>query len=261
MGVFQGLLDKLAKVGSLHFSLLDPDKVSLERFVKLGKEAEAAGSDAILVGGSYGVSEGMLDEYIEALKAEVKLPVILFPGSVAGISGKADALLFLSVLNSTDPYYIIGAQVQAAVILAKRFRNLETIPMAYIIVGEGGAAGYASYAKPIPYAMEDVAVAYALAAYYLGFRAIYIEAGSGVREPAPPSMVAKVKRAIGDRLLIVGGGIRTPEAAYSIALAGADVVVTGTVLEESPSVVLRDIVEAVHRGGQRKLLNKGLNNG
>jgi geranylgeranylglyceryl diphosphate synthase (EC 2.5.1.41) len=138
MAVFELLTGKLLEMGALHFSLLDPDKVTLEKFVELAKGAEKAGSDAIMIGGSYGVNENTLDDYIEAVKREVKLPIILFPGSVAGLSRKADAVLFLSVLNSTDPYYIIGAQVQAAMLIAKRYRNLETIPMAYIIVGEGG---------------------------------------------------------------------------------------------------------------------------
>ncbi len=257
MSVFEFLTSKLAEKGALHFSLLDPDKVTMDKFIELAKSAEKAGSDALMIGGSYGVNESILDNYIDAIKQEVKLPVILFPGSVAGLSKKADAVLFLSVLNSTDPYYIIGAQVQAAVLLAKRYSNIEPIPMAYIIVGEGGAVGFASYAKPIPFHMEDVIVAYALAAYYMGFSAIYLEAGSGAREPVPSSVVAKVKKAVRNKILIVGGGIRSPEAAYSIALAGADVIVTGTVIEESPAVVLKDIVDAVHRGGLRKLSNSG----
>ena len=259
MTVFESLMDKLAEKGTLHFSLLDPDKVTVDKFIELAKGAEKAGSDALMIGGSYGVNESTLDNYIDAVKQEVKLPVILFPGSVAGLSKRADAVLFLSVLNSTDPYYIIGAQVQAAVLMAKRFSNLESIPMAYIIVGEGGAVGFASYAKPIPFHMEDVIVAYALAAYYMGFSIVYLEAGSGAREPVPSSVVAKVKRAVRNKVLMVGGGIRSPEAAYSIALAGADVVITGTVIEESPAIVLKDIVDAVHRGGQRKLNNSGEN--
>lgn len=255
MGILDLIQSKLAEKGALHFSLLDPDKVSLDRFVELARNAEKSGSDALMVGGSYGVNESLLDQYIDAVKSSTKLPVILFPGSVAGLSSRADAVLFLSVLNSTDPYYIIGAQVQAAVLMAKRFRELESIPMAYIIVGEGGAAGFASYARPIPYHMEDVILAYVLAARYLGFPLIYLEAGSGAREPVPANVVAKAKRVLADRILIVGGGVRTPEAAYSLALAGADIVVTGTVIEESPAVVLKDIVDAVHRGGLRRLAN------
>ncbi|HEY5604927.1 MAG TPA: geranylgeranylglyceryl/heptaprenylglyceryl phosphate synthase [Thermoplasmata archaeon] len=49
-----------------------------------------------------------------------------------------------------------------------------------------------------------------------------------------------------DILVVVGGGIRTPEAAAAIARAGADVVVTGTIVEVAKDAgLLRRIVEAV----------------
>jgi len=44
--------------------------------------------------------------------------------------------------------------------------------------------------------------------------------------------------------LVVGGGIRTPQAARELAHAGADIVVTGTVIEEDRSR-LQSIVDAV----------------
>jgi len=67
-----------------------------------------------------------------------------------------------------------------------------------------------------------------------------------------PSIIAKMKKLV-DKPVMVGGGIRTPEVAYSIALAGADMVVTGTVVEESPSMILSDIVNAVHKGGMDRI--------
>ncbi|HID71584.1 MAG TPA: geranylgeranylglyceryl/heptaprenylglyceryl phosphate synthase, partial [Thermoplasmata archaeon] len=47
--------------------------------------------------------------------------------------------------------------------------------------------------------------------------------------------------------LIVGGGIRTPEQAKIVAESGADIVVTGTVVEESgaSSSLLSEIIRAV----------------
>jgi len=36
--------------------------------------------------------------------------------------------------------------------------------------------------------------------------------------------------------LIIGGGIRTPEAAIGIAKAGADIIVTGTVVEDAVNI-------------------------
>jgi len=74
---------------------------------------------------------------------------------------------------------------------------------------------------------------------------VYLEAGSGAPEPVPEKIVRAVKEAV-DILVVVGGGIRTPEAAAAIARAGADVVVTGTIVEVAKDAgLLRRIVEAV----------------
>jgi phosphoglycerol geranylgeranyltransferase len=59
---------------------------------------------------------------------------------------------------------------------------------------------------------------------------VYLEAGSGADRPVPPEMISAVKKEIGVTL-IVGGGIRTPEAAAAARAAGADIVVTGTFVE------------------------------
>ncbi|NPA23385.1 MAG: geranylgeranylglyceryl/heptaprenylglyceryl phosphate synthase [Crenarchaeota archaeon] len=241
---------EIERRGSIHITLLDPDKVDIETFVKLGKHAEDAGSSAIMVGGSLGVNERILDEYISELKREVSIPIILFPGNLSSISGKADALWFITVLNSLNTYYVIEAQMQASVILYKVYRNLETIPLAYLIVGDGGAVGFVSNARVIPFSRAEIILAYVLAARYLEYPFLYLEAGSGASSPVPPPIVHK-SRELYNGVLIVGGGIREPDTAYEIARAGADIIVTGTVVEKEPEK-LRKIVEAVHRGGNEK---------
>ncbi len=244
------ILREIERYGTIHMTLLDPDKVDIETFVKLGKQAEEAGSSAIMVGGSLGINERILDEYLSELKREVSVPVILFPGNLSMISSKADALWFIVVLNSSNIYYIIDAQMQASVILYKLYRNLETMPLAYLIVGDGGAVGFVSNARVIPYSRPEIIIAYVLAARYLEFPFLYLEAGSGAKMPVPPEIVRK-SREVYNGTLIVGGGIREPEVAYEIARSGADIIVTGTVVEKEPEK-LRKIVEAVHRGGNDK---------
>ena len=46
--------------------------------------------------------------------------------------------------------------------------------------------------------------------------------------------------------LIVGGGIKTPEAAQAACKAGADIIVVGNAIEKNPQLILR-IAEAVHK--------------
>jgi len=231
-------------------TLLDPDKTSPEDSKIIASIAEEAGTSAIMIGGSLGVTESTVSQVIDAVKEETNVPVILFPGSLSGLSPKADAVWFLSVLNSTNPYYIVGAQAAGAVII--RRHGLEAIPLAYIIVGQGGAAGYVSYARPVPFNKPEIAAAYALAAQYMGFEYVYLEAGSGM-PPVPPYFIKVVRRAI-NIPLVVGGGIKSYELAYKAAKAGANIVVTGTVVEEvDPNKlrkVLSSIVKGVHEGGR-----------
>ena len=56
-------------------------------------------------------------------------------------------------------------------------------------------------------------------------------------------MVGFVKKII-DIPLIVGGGIRSPESAKKLAIAGADIFVTGTILEKDKGKLF-DIIKAI----------------
>lgn len=224
------LLEKIEKEGTIHMTLVDPEKVTPSSASHIAKEAEACDTAAIMVGGSTSFSTSNLDKITKALKESVEIPVILFPNNITGISRYADAIWFMSLLNSSDPYFLMGAQVLGAPIIKKL--GLEPIPLGYIIVGEGGAVSVVGKAVPIPYNKPELAAAHALAAEYFGMRFVYLEAGSGAGKPVPSNMAKAVKNVV-NIPLIVGGGIRTGEQVKEIAKAGADIVVTGTVLEEN----------------------------
>ena len=102
--------------------------------------------------------------------------------------------------------------------------------MGYVIVGEGGTAGIVGKAIPVPYDKPELAAAHALAGQYLGMHFLYLEGGSGAKNPVPPEMIRAVKQYI-DIPLIVGGGIKSREQALAAASAGADIIVTGNVVE------------------------------
>lgn len=224
------LLDKIQKDGAIHITLIDPEKVSSQSASRTAKEAEAAETAALMVGGSTVVSTTTLDKVVKAVKKVVEIPVILFPNNITGISKHADAIWFMSLLNSLDPYFIIGAQVLGAPLI-KKF-GLEVIPLGYMVVGEGATVGVIGRVAPIPYKNPELAAAHALAAQYLGMRFIYLEAGSGAKQPVPNDMIGMVKSTI-EGSLVVGGGIKTGDQARRAVKAGADVIVTGNVTEES----------------------------
>jgi phosphoglycerol geranylgeranyltransferase len=66
-------------------------------------------------------------------------------------------------------------------------------------------------------------------------RFIYLEAGSGAKDHIPLEMIKLVKSQI-NVILIVGGGIRDGKTARAVVDAGADIIVTGTLAEETAGI-------------------------
>lgn len=248
--VHEYITGSLREKGALHFSLLDPDDVKIDELPHLVKKISDIGSDAIMVGGSTVVDQIMLRDVVDVIKRNVTLPVILFPNNLTGITSNADAIWFMSLLNSLNPYFITGAQMMAAPYLYKH--NIEPLSIAYLIVGEGKTAGYIGYANPIPDDKPELAVAYALAAQYMGFKYIYLEAGSGAGRSIDPYMVKMVKKFASSLILVVGGGIRDGETAYNLVSSGADIIVTGNIIFENLDS-MKDIVDGVKKGGKEKI--------
>ena len=217
------------KKSALLFVLIDSEVSKIKESVKLAKNVEKIGASAILVGGSSAIDQLEMAEVVKTLKKSVKIPIILFPGNVTGVVPHADAILFSSLMNSENPYYITQAQALGAPNVLKF--GLEPLPTAYIIIGEGTTAWFVGSARGIPFDKSGIAAAYSLAAQFLGMRFVYLEAGSGAKESVRPKMVSAV-RSLFKGFLIVGGGIRDTNTAKELVKAGADALVIGTMLEK-----------------------------
>jgi putative glycerol-1-phosphate prenyltransferase len=248
MTVFESLIKIPEEKGAGYFVLIDPDKLPLSKIPGFMKKAKDAGVDVVLIGGSLLIS-GEFDEFVNQVKINSNgIPVLLFPGGVNQISARADALLFLSLISGREAQHLIGTQVLAAPIIHRI--GIETISTAYMLIESGRptSAQYMSGTTPIPIPRNkpDIAVAHALAAKYLGFRFIYLEAGSGAENSVPEELIKSVAKTI-DLPLIVGGGIVTPETARKKVEAGASFVVTGTAIENSSEDgLLKQFARAIH---------------
>ncbi len=243
MTIAQDILKKI-KNKPLHFSLLDPDKQSPEVAGTIAREVTTAGSSAIMVGGSTIGSQKQVDDTVKAIKVHTPLPIILFPSGAQFLSKYADAVFFMSLLNSRNLGYIIREHVKGAPFVKKV--GIEPISMGYVIVEPGMTAGKVGECDLIKREDIDTAVGYALAAQYLGMSFFYLEAGSGAPEPMPNAMISAVKEHI-DIPLVVGGGIRNKHTAQEKVRAGADIIITGTALEEERNIgeALREIIRAI----------------
>lgn len=235
---------KLTKKKKLHFSLIDPDKQKPEVAGEIAKTVTEAGSSAIMIGGSTIRSQKQVDDTVKSIKENSSLPTILFPSGAKFLSKYADAVFFMSLLNSRNINYIIREHVKGAHFVKKS--GLEPISMGYVIVEPGMTAGRVGDADLIKKDDIDTAVGYALAAQYFGMKFLYFEAGSGAYFPISNEMITSVKENTSIPL-IIGGGIRTIDAAKEKAQAGADIIITGTTLEKEKNLkkTLTAIINAI----------------
>ena len=210
--------------------LIDPDKVTESDLDLLLSYDNVP--FCWFVGGSL-LFEEKFESTITYLKQRSKNPVIIFPGNNLQISKNADALLFLSLLSGRNPEYLIGQQVIAAPKIKQA--GIESIPTGYILIdgGRETAVSYISNTKPIPRDKPELALATAMAAELLGKKLLYVEAGSGAQQSVPSETVELIKSQV-DLPLIIGGGVRDLNGIQSLFDAGADHVVIGNHLEESP---------------------------
>ena len=244
MNIYKKLLE-LKKERSNYFALIDPDSTDVNSIKETAKTFEENGVDGILVGGSIMLKDNF-DTVLKKIKETVTIPVLIFPGIFNFVSPNADALLLLSVITGRNPQMLIGEQVRAAPLI-KQY-NLESIGTGYMLIDGGkiSSVQYMSFSQPIPADKSDIAVAHALAAQYLGMKLIYMDAGSGAKNPISDTMIMQVKKNI-SLPLIVGGGIKTPEIAAQKAKAGADFVVIGTATENRrKESLIKEFADAIH---------------
>ena len=237
------LKSELKKKNALLFVLIDSEVSNLEASSKLAKDVEKIGASAILVGGSSATDQIEMAQVVKGIKKGLKIPIILFPGNVTGVVPDADAILFSSLMNSENPYFISQAQALGAPSVLKF--GLEPLPTAYLVIGDGTSAWFVGSARGIPFEKPKIAAAYSLAAQFLGMRYVYLEAGSGAKTNVTPEMVKTVRHTF-DGFLIVGGGIKDEKTAASLVKAGADALVIGTFLEKGGSIKkLEKIAKAI----------------
>ena len=243
MSIYRSILSA-KKHGEKKFAILiDPDKVSKGEVDSMIDQAIQSRVDYFLVGGSLIVND-FLDQCLSRIKEKCSIPLLLFPGDSYQLSYRADGILFLSLISGRNAELLIGKHVITAPYL--KLSPLEVLSCGYMLV-DGGVpttVSYMSNTLPIPANKNDVAVCTAIAGEMLGLRLIYLDAGSGAKNPVSASMIEAVSGAV-DIPIIVGGGICTPEKALENVLAGADIIVIGNAIEKNPSLI-EEIADAVH---------------
>ncbi len=245
-GVLEFIQKRLRK-GPIHVTLIDPDKQSPVKAAEMVVKAESGGTHMILVGGTIGVDHPKLEGTLKAVKRVTKLPIIIFPSTADVLSEHADAILFMSLMNSRNVRYVMREAVSASFRIERL--GLEPLSVGYIVVSPGALVGEVGDVDLVDRDDPEPALEYARAAQIFGMNFVYLEGGSGIDEPIPMNFIQKIRTVI-DVPLIVGGGIKSPGSARRAVMSGADIIVTGTMVEteEDATYAIKELVTAMEEG-------------
>lgn len=216
--------------------LIDPEKFNAsESFINSINENAP---DFIFIGGSQSFSNNLLTDTIDFLKSKTEIPIIIFPGSSSQIAFNADAIMVLSVIQSTDSEFITGQLIRVATRLKES--KLKTIPVAYILIDGGKISSTEKALKNSIQPIQEIHVLENVVntASIIGIPTIYLEAGSGAKHPVPLEFVQKAKSILKNDFLIVGGGITDVETMRDIWTHGADCIVVGNAIEKTPELLV-----------------------
>lgn len=249
--VEQHILDTIEKDGALFLGLIDPMQ-DIDKSLRFAKAFHEGGADVILMGGSLGISQEALNTTAKRIKEAVSTPILLFPGNVDGLTPHADAIYYMCLMNSTNPYWITGAHALSA--FAIKQMGTETIPTSLIIVEPGETVGWVGDAKPVPLHKPEIAASYALAGKMMGHRLTILERGSGAPGPSPPEMFTLVKRTV-EHPVICAGSQKSLQDIQNTLLAGADGVQVASLVQKAPNpeAEAKKIIKFVKDIGKKKL--------
>lgn len=225
---FKALLQKIGSAKKpLLAVLIDPDKFNPE----LVRIADPKKVSCFLVGGSR-LHHGSSHATVKQIRRLSSIPVVLFPGDETQLTPAADGLLLPSLLSGRNPEYLIGKQVIMAPLIRKM--KLEHVPMAYLLIDSGNISATRSVTATVPLSINhrSAIVHTALAAQQLGFKLLYLEAGSGASSSVPAALVRAVKKQV-SLPVIVGGGIDSKQKMLRAVSSGANMIVVGNALEKN----------------------------
>jgi phosphoglycerol geranylgeranyltransferase len=224
---FKSLIKSLtSKKNPLLAVLIDPDKFNRE----LVRLANTCSVHCFLVGGSK-LESGDIKQTVKAIKQLSNIPVVLFPGDETQLCKEADGIFLPSLVSGLNPNYLIGKQTIMAPLIKKM--QLPLVPMAYLLLNgnKPSSTQKVTGTQPLDYTHKRKIMNIALASEQLGFKLIYLEAGSGAKSSVPQAIIKKVKH-ITSLPVIVGGGINSKKKAQQAINAGANMIVIGNALEK-----------------------------
>ena len=219
-----------------HVFKLDPDKpLSEEALEKIC----LSGTDAIIVGGSSGVT---FDNTVELL-ARIRcfaVPCVLEVSSEEALVPGFDGYLIPVVLNASDSMWITGLHHKAIRDYGALMNWREIVAEGYVIVNPSSTAAVVTGALPIADGKD--LIAYARMADKLFRMPVFYVEYSGMF--GNMEWLREVARVLEEARLFYGGGIDGADKARQALEAGAHTIVVGNILYEDLEAALSTVEAA-----------------
>ena len=218
-----------------HITKLDPDKELTE---EVADGIASSGTDAVVVGGTQGVTRDKARSFLSILDG-TGVTVVVEPSNPANVVRDGHHLLVPTVLNAGNIGWVVGAHKEW-VRVEKDIDWSVVHPEGYIVMNPDSAVGRVTEAETdIP---PEEAAAYAtVAERYFGLPIVYVEYSGTYGDPA---VVEAVSDTVEEATLFYGGGIDGYDKAKEMA-KHADCVVVGDVAHEKGMDALRETVRGV----------------
>ncbi|PSP90604.1 geranylgeranylglyceryl/heptaprenylglyceryl phosphate synthase [Halobacteriales archaeon QS_4_69_34] len=236
-----------------HVVKVDPDKAL--RDGETFADVAATGTDAVIVGGTTGMTEAKMRAAVDACAAS-DVPLYIEPSHAAAVvhSSDLDGYLVPIVLNAGDVAWTTGAhkewvRMDRANATEEREREIDwsrTHTEAYIVLNPD--ASVAEYTRAdCDLDAAEVAAYAEVAERMLGQPIVYVEYSGTFGDP---ETVAAARDALDSAALFYGGGIHDYDSAREMA-AVADTVVVGDLVHEDGCEAVRETVRGAKGAAER----------
>lgn len=215
-----------------HVFKLDPDR-SLE---KSSLEAVClSGTDAIIIGGSSGVTYENTEELLHLVR-KYDVPCVLEVSNLESVVPGFDLYMVPMVLNTSSTTWLIGQHVRGTQQLGFMIPWEKVIPEGYIILNANCTAAKVSEAKTELDASEVCAYAQ-VAENLLRMPIVYLEYSGRFGDM---ELVSDVRRTLDETQLFYGGGI-TDAASAAEAAKVSNTVVVGNIIYDNVKAALTTV--------------------
>ncbi|MCK4635233.1 MAG: phosphoglycerol geranylgeranyltransferase [Candidatus Aenigmarchaeota archaeon] len=235
--------------GPLYMPFIDSTIYDMDEIVKISKNIENSMADMIVVGGILNVDTNYFNQVIKKIKEVTNLPIIILPSNTGMISRHDDAIFFTSLLNSRNPYWITGSQALSAP--SVYFSGVEVIPTAYLVVEPGGTSSWIGDANPLPKDKLEIVKAYTVYSELSGKEMVCLDTGM-VDSKIPDKIIKTVKENTSLPIAFYGG-VKTLKDINKLAKAGADIIITSTVIQKhKKGLRLRHLISMRKKKSKKK---------